>query len=54
MNLFSFFPPPGTKYDRLKNLDVRFTIPPTDAGPITMAVFDDTCGNLGQVYQVKT
>lgn len=42
------------EYARLQALGVRFTTPPTDAGPITMAVFDDTCGNLIQVYQVNT
>src|SRR5436305_2876534 len=34
------------EYDRLSALGVEFTQEPTDLGPATMAVFDDTCGNL--------
>src|SRR5262249_52434544 len=30
---------------------VAFTRPPTKAGPMTIAVFSDTCGNLIQIYQ---
>ena len=30
-------------------LGVRFTQPPTEMGPVTTAVFDDTCGNLIQL-----
>jgi catechol 2,3-dioxygenase-like lactoylglutathione lyase family enzyme len=39
------------QYQRMKNMGVSFTKPPTKAGPITMAVFDDTCGNLIELYQ---
>jgi catechol 2,3-dioxygenase-like lactoylglutathione lyase family enzyme len=39
----------GAEYDRLVGLGVRFTQPPTDMGPVTTAVFDDTCGNLIQI-----
>jgi hypothetical protein len=28
---------------------VTFTLSPTDLGPVTVAVFDDTCGNLIQL-----
>ena len=28
---------------------VRFTQQPTEMGPVTTAVFDDTCGNLIQI-----
>jgi hypothetical protein len=28
---------------------MRFTQPPTRMGPVTTAVFDDTCGNLIQI-----
>lgn len=28
-----------------------FTVEPTQAGPVTLAVFSDTCGNLIQMYQ---
>jgi catechol 2,3-dioxygenase-like lactoylglutathione lyase family enzyme len=34
---------------RLAGLGVRFTQEPADMGPVTTAVFDDTCGNLIQI-----
>lgn len=37
------------EHRRLLDLGVRFTQPPTDMGPVTTAVFDDTCGNLIQI-----
>jgi catechol 2,3-dioxygenase-like lactoylglutathione lyase family enzyme len=37
------------EYDRLTTLGVTFTQPPTAMGPVTTAVFDDTCGNLIQI-----
>lgn len=37
------------EHERLEALGVRFTQPPTDHGPVTTAVFDDTCGNLIQI-----
>lgn len=37
------------EHDRLVGLGVRFTQPPTEMGPVTTAVFDDTCGNLIQI-----
>jgi len=37
------------EYERLRNLGVRFTQEPTAMGPVTTAVFDDTCGNLIQI-----
>jgi catechol 2,3-dioxygenase-like lactoylglutathione lyase family enzyme len=39
------------EYERLKNLGVVFTGEPVAMGPTTIAVFDDTCGNLIQIYQ---
>jgi catechol 2,3-dioxygenase-like lactoylglutathione lyase family enzyme len=39
----------ATEYERLRGLGVRFTQEPTDMGPVTTAVFDDTCGNLIQI-----
>ena len=39
------------EYDRLRALGVRFTQEPTDLGPVTTAVLDDTCGNLIQIAQ---
>jgi catechol 2,3-dioxygenase-like lactoylglutathione lyase family enzyme len=41
-----------TEYTRLKELGVAFRSEPTRAGPATIAVFEDTCGNLIQMYQV--
>lgn len=40
-----------TEYERLKQLGVVFTQPPTAMGPVTIAVFNDTCGNLIQLVQ---
>ena len=40
------------EYERLKRLGVAFMMEPTSAGPTTIAVFDDTCGNWIQIYQV--
>jgi predicted enzyme related to lactoylglutathione lyase len=40
------------EFERMKALGVRFTMPPTSMGPTTMAVFDDTCGNLIQLNQI--
>jgi catechol 2,3-dioxygenase-like lactoylglutathione lyase family enzyme len=42
------------EYDRLLSLGVSFTQAPMDAGPVRMAVLDDTCGNLIQLVQMKT
>jgi catechol 2,3-dioxygenase-like lactoylglutathione lyase family enzyme len=39
------------EYQRLRDLGVRFTQEPTALGPVTMAVLDDTCGNLIQIAQ---
>jgi catechol 2,3-dioxygenase-like lactoylglutathione lyase family enzyme len=39
----------AVEYERLVGLGVRFTQPPTDMGPVTTAVFDDSCGNLIQI-----
>jgi catechol 2,3-dioxygenase-like lactoylglutathione lyase family enzyme len=38
-------------FDRLRTHDVVFTMEPTSAGPVTVAIFSDTCGNLIQLYQ---
>ena len=40
------------EYHRLKELGVAFTLEPTDSGETTIALFDDTCGNLIQLYQL--
>ncbi len=39
------------EHERLKALGVAFTMEPTEMGPVTIAVFDDTCGNLIQIMQ---
>ena len=39
------------EHERLTGLGVRFTQPPTAMGDVTIAVFDDTCGNLIQIVQ---
>jgi glyoxylase I family protein len=38
-------------YERLRRHGVAFTREPTRTGPVTIAVFSDTCGNLIQLYQ---
>lgn len=40
------------EYDRLKAKDVKFTMPPTKVTGSTIAVLDDTCGNLIQITAV--
>jgi catechol 2,3-dioxygenase-like lactoylglutathione lyase family enzyme len=40
-----------SEYRRLSDLGVGFTSEPTAAGPVTLAIFADTCGNLIQIYQ---
>lgn len=42
-----------SEFARLSALGVRFTQAPLDAGPVVMAVLDDTCGNLIQIIQMK-
>ncbi len=37
------------EYETLKRRGVRFTMEPTQMGPVTVAVLDDTCGNLIQI-----
>lgn len=40
------------EYERMTKLGVVFRTKPTKTGPVTIAVLDDTCGNLIQLYQV--
>lgn len=40
------------EWKRLGDLGVRFVQEPVDAGPVRMAVFDDTCGNFIQLIQM--
>lgn len=39
------------EYDRLSKLGVRFRTKPTKMGPVTIALFEDSCGNLVQLHQ---
>jgi catechol 2,3-dioxygenase-like lactoylglutathione lyase family enzyme len=39
------------EFSRLRDRGVRFTQEPLEMGPVTTAVFDDTCGNLIQIAQ---
>jgi catechol 2,3-dioxygenase-like lactoylglutathione lyase family enzyme len=41
------------EYERLKKLGVAFTMEPTNMGTTTVAILDDTCGNLIQIYQLN-
>lgn len=41
------------EFERMKELGVDFTMEPTNMGMSTIAIFDDTCGNLIQIYQVN-
>lgn len=40
------------EYERLKRMGVTFSMPPTKMGPVTIAVFNDTCGNNIQIVQM--
>ncbi|MEU6974857.1 MULTISPECIES: VOC family protein [unclassified Streptomyces] len=42
------------EYERLRALGVRFTQEPVEMGPVTIAVFDDTCGNLLQIVHSES
>ncbi|AVV58360.1 Glyoxalase/bleomycin resistance protein/dioxygenase [Paenibacillus vortex V453] len=39
------------EYERLVDKGVKFTMQPTKMGELTIAVLDDTCGNLIQIVQ---
>ena len=39
----------NAEYERLRAIGVTFTQQPLEAGPVTTAVLDDTCGNLIQL-----
>ncbi|MFQ6006806.1 MAG: VOC family protein [Woeseia sp.] len=39
------------EYERLEGRGVTFTATPANAGGTKTAVFDDTCGNLIQIYE---
>lgn len=39
------------EYARLRELGVSFLMEPTETGPVTVAVLDDTCGHYIQLIQ---
>lgn len=41
-----------SEYERMEALGVKFKMSPTPMGPVTIAIFEDTCGNLIQLVQV--
>jgi len=40
-------------YERIKARGAKFTMPPTDVTGSTIAMLNDTCGNLVQLTQLK-
>jgi catechol 2,3-dioxygenase-like lactoylglutathione lyase family enzyme len=40
------------EYARLREHGVAFTREPTRQGPVSVAIFSDTCGNLIQIHQL--
>lgn len=42
------------EYERMKKLDVVFTLGPTETGSGSVAIFDDTCGNFIQIVQNRS
>jgi catechol 2,3-dioxygenase-like lactoylglutathione lyase family enzyme len=41
------------EFERLRAQGVEFTQDPAEMGPVSTAVFDDTCGNLIQITQMR-
>lgn len=41
------------EYERMKKLGVVFTMEPTNMGSTTVAIFEDTCDNLIQIFQME-
>ena len=44
----------ANEFSRLSAEGVAFTKQPKNAGPVALAIYADTCGNLIQVYQPVT
>ena len=40
------------EYEQLRQRGVVFNVDPTDVGSAIIAVLEDTCGNLIQIYQI--
>jgi len=43
----------ASEFERLSGLGVKFSGEPTDVGTAIIAMFEDTCGNLIQIYEEK-
>lgn len=43
----------AAEYERMKAGGAQFTMPPTDVTASTIAIVNDTCGNLVQITQLK-
>jgi len=41
------------EYLRMRNSGVQFFMEPSQSGPVSQAIFDDSCGNLIQIYQLN-
>ena len=41
------------EYERMRERGVEFSMEPTNMGIWTAAVFDDTCGNLIEIFQMN-
>ncbi|WNJ17880.1 VOC family protein [Pontibacter sp. G13] len=41
------------EYDRLSSSGVEFSVKPSEMGPVMVAIFHDTCGNLIQLIEEK-
>jgi predicted enzyme related to lactoylglutathione lyase len=39
-------------FERMSNMGVVFAMEPTEMEGVTIAIFDDTCGNLIQLHQI--
>lgn len=42
-----------SEYERMQKLGVEFTMEPTNMGMTNAAIFNDTCGNLIEIYQLN-
>ncbi len=40
------------EFERLSGLGVEFSMPPTEMGASSIAIFNDTCGNNIQIFQL--
>lgn len=40
------------EYERMTKVGVVFTQEPTNMGPVTVAIFEDSCGNLIQIAEM--